>query len=407
MTRRRGGAPAKHTLPRPGPAASPSSGAGCAARSRRNLVAGAVATASLALSSALVFCLVAVSAGVEGQLGKELAAYGANLLVLPQSAPLRFGLGALELGPVEEERHLREADALRLPAAGVGVETVAPALLARVSVAGTAAGAVGYPLDALRRMNPLWRVSPALARGRARPCSASSLAARLCLAARRRGGRRASAGAARACASRRSSRRAGRRTTTSSCRSPSLQALAGRPGEISLALVRADLGSPPARGRGARASRPPCPGAEARTLAQVASAESALLAKVRRLLLLVTVALGAATAFTVSGTLGVLLLARRQEIGLCLALGAAAGTVRRLLLAEAAASGLAGGVAGCLLGALAAEVVAASVFGALVPLGWAAAPLALGTALALALGAALWPVDRALRVSPCDTLRAP
>jgi len=91
---------------------------------RRNLAAGAVATASLALSSALVFCLVAVSGGVEGQLGKELAAYGANLLVLPESAPLRFGLGALELGPVEEERHLAEADALRLPSAGIGVETV-------------------------------------------------------------------------------------------------------------------------------------------------------------------------------------------------------------------------------------------------------------------------------------------
>src|SRR5512138_1945867 len=91
----------------------------------RNLAASAVATASLALSSALVFCLVAVSGGVEGQLGKELAAYGANLLVLPKSAPLRFGLGALELGPVEEERRLSEADVLRLPAAGVGVETVA------------------------------------------------------------------------------------------------------------------------------------------------------------------------------------------------------------------------------------------------------------------------------------------
>ena len=90
-----------------------------------------------------------------------------------------------------------------------------------------------------------------------------------------------------------------------------------------------------------------------------------------------------------------------------LALGAARRTVRSLLLAEAAASGLAGGLAGCAAGALAAEAVAASVFGALVPLGWKAAPLALGAALVLALGAALWPVERALRVSPCETLRAP
>ena len=184
------------------------------------------------------------------------------------------------------------------------------------------------------------------------------------------------------------------------------QALAGAPGQVSLGLVRADLRdrTPEAAARAIEAS---VPGAEVRTLSQVASAEASLLSKVRRLLLLVTVALGAAAAFTVSGTLGVLLMARRQEIGLCLALGAAPGTVRALLLAEAAASGLAGGLAGCVVGAIAAEAVAASVFGAMVPLGWAAPPLALGAALALALGAALWPVARALRVSPCDTLRAP
>src|SRR5512138_2873759 len=128
---------------------------------RRNLAAGAIATASLALSSALVFCLVAVSGGVEGQLGKELAAYGANLLVLPRSAPLRFGLGALELGPVEEERRLREADVVAIPSAHIGVETVAPGLLAPVRVEGAPVGAVGYRFATLRTLNPLWRVSPA------------------------------------------------------------------------------------------------------------------------------------------------------------------------------------------------------------------------------------------------------
>ena len=64
---------------------------------RGTLAAGAVATLSLALSAALVFALVAVRRGVGEQLGRELASYGANLLVLPASTPLRFGLGALEL----------------------------------------------------------------------------------------------------------------------------------------------------------------------------------------------------------------------------------------------------------------------------------------------------------------------
>ncbi len=84
---------------------------------RGTLASGAVATASLALSAALVFCLVAVSAGVEGQLGAELKAYGANLLLVPRTAPLQFGMGALDLGPVEEDRALRVADLERLTVA--------------------------------------------------------------------------------------------------------------------------------------------------------------------------------------------------------------------------------------------------------------------------------------------------
>jgi putative ABC transport system permease protein len=351
-----------------------------------------------------VFCLVSVSGGVEARLGAELAAYGANLLVLPRSAPLRFGLGALELGPVEEERRLPEAALRALPAAGAGVETVAPALLSRVRVDGRAAGAAGYPWDALRRLNPAWRVTPRWPDG-AEAMAGVTLARRLDLAPGREIEVAAGVGSVRV--------RVAATVETGGPEDDDLflplataQELAGAPGQASLALVRADLRARSPQ-EAARAIEVAVPGAEARTLSQVASAEASLLAKVRRLLLLVTVALGAATAFTVSGTLGVLLLARRQEIGLCLALGAAPSTVRGLLLAEAAASGLAGGVAGCAVGALAAEAVAASVFGALVPVGWAAAPLAIGAALALALGAALWPVARALRVSPCDTLRAP
>lgn len=372
---------------------------------RRTLSAGAVGTASLALSAALVFCLVAVTGGVEARLGADLAAYGANVLVLPRSAPLRFGLGALELGPVEEERLLAEADLRGLATPGGPVETVAPALLARVTVDGAPAGAVGYPWDALRRLNPLWRVTPRWP-GAGEAMIGANLARRLGLSPGRAvevasaGGRRARLEVTAVVET------GGAEDDDLFLPLALLQELTGAAGQASLALVRADL-----RGRtaaeAARVIEAAVPGAEARTLSQVASAEASLLQKVERLLLLVTVALGAAAAFTVSGTLGVLLLARRQEIGLYLALGAAPRVVRALLLSEAAASGLAGGLAGCLVGAVAAEAIAASVFGALVPIGWTAAPLALGAALALALGAALWPVARALRVSPCDTLRAP
>jgi putative ABC transport system permease protein len=369
---------------------------------RGTLASGAVATASLALSSALVFASVAVSAGVEGQLGRELRGFGANLLVVPRRAPLRVGIATFDLGTVAEERGLPTSDLARLPAEWV--EASAPALLLRVRVEGQDAGAVGYDLAALRAMNPHWRIAPRWPEGPREAAAGATLAARLGLGP----GREVTVAA-------------GERTArvavtavveTGGAEDEDLllplslaQDLAARPGEASLALVRARLAGRSAE-EAARAIEAAVPGAEARTIRQVASAEDALLGKVRRMLALVTAALAAATAFTVAGTLGVVLLGRRREIGLCLALGAAPASLRALLLSEAAASGLAGGVAGCLLGAIASEAVAWSVFGVAIPIAASAPAAALATSVAVALGASLWPVHRAVRVSPCDTLRA-
>lgn len=373
---------------------------------RGTLASGAVATASLALSAALVFCLVAVSAGVEGQLGAELKAYGANLLLVPRTAPLAFGMGALDLGPVEEDRALRVADLERLPpAAAEVVDGLAPGLLSRVRLRGRETAAAGYSFESLRRLNPMWRVAPRWPAASGEALAGATLAARLGLAPGQRlelsaGGREVAVVLAGTLET------GGPEDETLFLPLPLLQDLAGRPGLASLALVRARL-----EGRSAaevaRTLEAAVPGSEARTLRQVAQAEEALLGRVKRLLWLVTLALGAATAFTVAGTLGVLLAARRQEIGLCLALGAEPGLLRRLLLAEAAVSGALGGAAGSLLGAAAAEAVARSVFGARAALGGPALPLALGVALLLSLGASAWPVRRALSLSPSEILRAP
>ncbi len=376
-------------------------------RSLRGTVAsGAVATASLALSAALVFCLVAVSAGVEGQLGAELRAYGANLLLVPRTAPLQFGMGALDLGPVEEDRALRVAHLETLPpAVAEAVDGIAPGLLSRVRFRGRDTAAAGYPFESLRRLNPMWRVGPRWPAPSGEALAGATLAARLALAPGQvlevsAGGREARVILAGVLET------GGPEDETLFLPLELMQQLAGRPGLASLALVRARL-----EGRSAdevaRALEAAVPGAEARTLRQVAQAEEALLDRVKRLLVLVTVALGAATAFTVAGTLGVLLAGRRQEIGLCLALGAEPRLVRRLLLAEAAVSGALGGAAGSLLGAAAAEAVARSVFGAHAALGGPALPLALAVALAISLGASAWPVRRALDLSPSEILRAP
>lgn len=365
---------------------------------------GAVGTLSLAVSAALVFTVAAVSSGIEGQLGRELRAYGANVVLVPRVAALRYGVGSIDVGQVAEERTLSTAELARLP--GALVDPVAPGLAVRATVDGREVAATGYDLAALRRLNPTWRVAPGWPREAREVLVGARLAARLRVAPGARLDLRGGAAAAAATI-------AGV-VETGGPEDEGLvlplalaQELAGRPGRASLALARVPAGGARGVEEAARRLEAELPGVEARTIQQVARAEAALLGKVRRLLLLVAAAVVAATAFTVSGTLGVLLLARRQELGLCLALGATTGRLRALLLAEAAASGLAGGAAGCLLGGVAAQAIAQGVFGASVPVTAGAPALALGATLAVALGASIWPVARALRVSPCDTLRAP
>ncbi len=370
---------------------------------RGSLGASAVGTLSLAVSAALVFTAVAVTSGVGAQLGRELQVYGANVVLVPRLAPLRFGVGAIELGDVAEERTLEVAALARVP--GNVVDVVAPGLSLRVRAAGRDLGAIGYDLGALRRMNPTWRVAPRWPERAAEVLVGVTLGARL--------GVTPGASLELRVADRRALVTVAALVETGGGEDENLvlplalaQELAARPGQASLALVRVRTVERSADDS-ARLLEAAIPGSEARTLQQVARGEAALLAKVRSLLLLVAAALAAATAFTVSGTLGVLLLARRQELGLCLALGATPARLRGLLLAETGAAGLAGGVAGCAVGACATEAVAHTVFGVFVPVGGGAPAAALAAALAIALGAAVWPVHRALQLSPCDTLREP
>jgi putative ABC transport system permease protein len=369
-----------------------------------NVAAGAVSMTSLAIAAGLAFALVAVSRGVEAQLGADLRAYGANVVLLPRDAPLRVGLGAYELGAVDEERVLAVADLAALPP-GL-VERVAPGLVVRLRAAGRDVGAVGWDLAALRALHPAWRVTPRWAAAEDEVMAGTTLAASL--------GLRPGAAIEVEAGGRRAVARVAAVVETGGAEDENLflplalaQRLVDRPGQASLALARVAAGVGRPVEDCARAVMSALPGVEARTLRQVAHAEEALLAKVRRLLSLVTAAVLAAAAFTVAGTAGVLLLARRGEIGLYLALGATPGGVRRLLLAEAAATGIAGGLAGCLLGAAAAEAIAGAVFGGLVPLPPVAGAVALAAALAVSLGASAWPVHRAVGASPHDILRAP
>jgi ABC-type antimicrobial peptide transport system permease subunit len=96
---------------------------------------------------------------------------------------------------------------------------------------------------------------------------------------------------------------------------------------------------------------------------------------------------------------------RRREIGLRMALGAEAGTVRLMVLSQGARLLAVGVAAGLLAGFAVSRLLGTLVFGisATDPLTFAGVPLVLA---GVALVANLIPAWRATRLDPADTLRA-
>lgn len=375
---------------------------------KRSLVSalfkGAVSTASLAVVATLIFCLVSISSGIREQLGRELSAYGANIILLPKTTPLQFGLGSYKIGTLGPEETINISDLKILTTKfSKDVENYAPGLLGNIQVNGTQVGVAGYPFETLQKLNPLWHVQPRWPRLYDEAMVGKMLAERLNISAGdtvvvSNGDEDVEVMIAAI-------------VETGSDEDKNiflslelLENLTGQQGMASLALVRARAGGLSVDATGAQI-QDAIEGIEARTLRQVAGAEESLLNKVSRLLWFVTLVVSVATAFTVVGTISVLLLGRRREIGLCMALGAFPSEMRKLFLSEAAATGVVGGVAGCVIGAVVAETVSRNVFGTTVGFNFPAVLLGILIPFVISVGASALPVRKALQESPCEALR--
>src|SRR5574341_1372018 len=69
-----------------------------------------LAVLAMALGSTLISGLLNLSGDVGGQVGQELRAYGANLLIRPSASSVTAGSGSLEFGPVDSPQTLPESD---------------------------------------------------------------------------------------------------------------------------------------------------------------------------------------------------------------------------------------------------------------------------------------------------------
>jgi len=182
------------------------------------------------------------------------------------------------------------------------------------------------------------------------------------------------------------------------------QALAGRAGAVSLAEVRAE-GDLATVERTATAIAQASPAVSALPLHALSAAEQGLLDRMRRLMLLVTLAALVAGALSAYGTLTDLALERRREIALLKAVGAPRRRIIGRFLAESLAIGLAGGIVGWAIGAAFALYIGRLVFHATLALQPTVPPTIIAIAVGIALLAAAGPIRLALNVEPARALR--
>ena len=147
------------------------------------------------------------------------------------------------------------------------------------------------------------------------------------------------------------------------------------------------------------------PEAQVTPIYQVADTEGKILNRVGILMGVLALAALVTAGLAVASMMLATAIERRAEIGLFKSLGATDARVATLLLLEAGMLGLVGGVAGYLVGSVLAWRVSLAVFGIPVGVHLVMFPVCLGLALAVTLAGSVFPLGRALKVSPAVVLR--
>ncbi len=357
---------------------------------------------AIALGSTLVSGLFNLSGDIGQQVGQELRAYGANILIRPRDPSIVVGSGALEFGTIAAAQTIAEAD-LKVVEQNQAVTGIVPYLHALVEINGQPAILTGVDLASVQANNPWWQVQGQWPQADDELLVGTRVAERLALET----GGRLTVGYGNETWTLRVAgilETGGDEDDQLIVDLDAAQALTDQPGQVDLVMVSAVATDQPLD-EIAQELQTQMPGAEVRTLAQFAQAEKAVLDKVRLLLGLVAALVMLTGALTVGGTLHTITIERRVEIGLMKALGATNRRVTGLFLAEALSTGAIGGLLGYMAGVGLAITIGRRVFDATITLTPVGLPLTIIMALGVTLLASLLPMQRAAQVDPAKTLK--
>lgn len=147
------------------------------------------------------------------------------------------------------------------------------------------------------------------------------------------------------------------------------------------------------------------PNVRAEQIRQVAQSEGTVLARISGLMLLITITSLIAAALAVSSAMTTTILERRSEVGLMKSLGASAGSIAALFLTEASILALVSGIAGFLCGALLARAIGITLFGSPIGATPLLIPIILGLAVVVTFAGSAIPIRNASRLDPVLVLR--